>query len=200
MTSAVNFGLGPAKTLATGAVNEILQHLSDTVSLALRTAARLVAEAVRKLWAAFGAKAQDDIQTETQTWLKKVWNNGRLITGLLNDLYKSEDVKAELKEIIRKANVTSDFNGVNRRCSELNARFKKIKSILDWLLRAMGWLKKFLMAAVPWGPIAAYSVYVGTIGYAICSGGDYMDAERFQATWLDHVVGIRTIVKTAAVE
>ena len=48
---------------------------------------------------------------------------------------------------------------------------------------------------MPWGPVAAYTIYVAVLGYGVYSGGDYVDAKRFQAAWLDHVVGVRTIVK-----
>jgi hypothetical protein len=135
--------------------------------------------------------------SEAQGWLKKVWNNGSLVTGLLVDLYQVQEIKDELAAAIAKAPDGSDFNGANRKCEELVGRYGKIKSVLEWVLRALGWLKTPLIAAQPWGPIAAYTIYIAVFGYGVYSGGDYVDAKRFQSAWLDHVVGVRKSVANA---
>lgn len=197
VTGAANFGLGPVQPILSGALDEILKHLPDVVSSVLRTAARLIAEAVRKLWAAFGKEAQEEVQKEAEGWWKKVWKDGSLVSGLLLDLYQVQAINDELATLIAKVPSGSNFNEANRKCEELVGRYAKIKSVLEWVLRALGWLKTPLLAAVPWGPVVAYTIYVAVLGYSVYSGGDYVDAERFQAAWLDHVVGVRTIVERA---
>jgi len=194
MTGAVNFGLGSAQTLASGAVSEVLRHVPDAVSFALRAAARVVVEAIRKLWAAFGKDVQGKIEEQADGWLKKIWNNGALVTGLLTELYNLDALTNELTQAIANASRQSNFNDANRACSELEARYTKIKSVLDWILRGLGWLKGPLMGAIPWGPVAAYAIFVGIVGYAVYSAGDYIDAARFRSERLDHVVGVRTVV------
>jgi hypothetical protein len=195
VTGAVDFGLGPAKDLFSGAVDEIVAKLPDAVGWTLHTAARLIAEAIRKVWSAFGKKAQDEVQNRAQNWLKEVWNDGRLVSGLLQKLYQTPNIQTELYGQIKGASDQADFNGANRKCEELVSRYGKIKSILIWVLRAIGALKAPLLAAPPWGPVAAYTVYVAVLGYIVCSGGDYLDADWFQSAWLDHVAGVRTIVR-----
>jgi hypothetical protein len=79
---------------------------------------------------------------------------------------------------------------------DLSARYAKIISTLRWVMRAIGWVKAPLLGLSPWGPLAAYSVYGGVLGYSIYAGGDYLDAAWFDNKWLNHVVGLRAIVRS----
>jgi hypothetical protein len=194
-TGAANFQFGPATTLLSGGLDEILRHVPDTIGLVLRNAARLIGAAVRKLWAAFGKSAQEQIQKEAESWWKDVWHDGALLTGLLLELYQTKTLNGQLSEMIANASEGSDFNAANRQCEALVGRFGKIKSVLKWVLKALGWLKVPLVTAAPWGPIAAYTIYVAVFGYSVYAGGDYLDTARFQTPWLNHVVGIRSVVE-----
>lgn len=100
VTSALNFGLGPAPALLSGTVDEILKDVPEAVGLVFRTIARLVAEAIRKLWTAFGKQAQDEIQKEAQGWFKKIWNDRSMVTGLLLELYDIKEIEDELATAI----------------------------------------------------------------------------------------------------
>ena len=200
MSGAVNFGLGPANAALSFVNKELLSHIPEGVTFAVRTAARLVTEAIRKLWAAFGPEAQDKIQEETNGWLKEIWEKSDLVRSLLDRLYATAKLNEEVTKIVtdcQAATSAGKFNSATRTLEELEGRYKKIIGILVWVMRAMSWLNSPLTAAAPWGPIAAYAIYAGTFGYAIYSGGDYLDADFFSGKWLDHVRGLRTTVTSS---
>jgi hypothetical protein len=65
-------------------------------------------------------------------------------------------------------------------------------------MRVMAFAKTPLMATPPWGTLAVYAFYVVILGYAVYSGGDYLDWYRTGDTaWLDRVKGIRTVVRAS---
>jgi hypothetical protein len=196
-----DLGLGPAHGAASVAAQEILARVPNTLSFVARRAAGLVIEAIRKLYAAIGPEQQKEVQEKTAKWLEDIQSKEDMVVSLLNKLYETERIKEETKTLIDNApqEVTAAaFNEATRTLEELTSRYGKTKGVLGGGLRVLAFAKAPLMAAVPWGPLAVYSVYLGVMGYAVYSGGDYLDWYRTgDREWLDRVKGVRSTVRQA---
>jgi hypothetical protein len=197
IAGALNFGLGPMGTALSAVTQEVLTKLPEGVSAFVRYAAQLIQEAVRKLWAAFGESEQEEISDKTKVWFNELIKNKDYAAALLGTVYGSARLKDEVIALIDKATLAEigPFKTAAQAIEELSARHARIMKTLEWVVRAVGWAKTPLMAAPPWGPLAAYAIYGGVLGYTIYLGGDYLDADGFGSKWLDHVVGLRALVR-----
>jgi hypothetical protein len=204
IAGAVNFGLGPLQTTLSAATQEVLAKVPDGVSRFVGYAARLVQEAIRKLWEAFGQSGQQEIKDNAKNWFNKLLDDAKdsknksYAASLLALLYNSAHLKDEVVGMIDSAHAQQVelYKRSADAIDALSTRHARIISTLEWVVRAVGWAKAPLATVQPWGPLAAYAVYGGVVGYAVFSGGDYLDADRFTNKWLDHVVGLRTVVRS----
>lgn len=196
VTSALNFGLGPLQAGLSAVTQEILANVPAGVSAFVRYAARLAQEAVRKLWEAFGQPEQEEIKSKTQDWFKDLLEKKNDAAALLDGLYQSVRLKEEVVAMIDTTKVTEvgPFKKAADALDDLSARYANIMKTLGWVMRAVGWAKTPLLVVTPWGPLAAYGVYGGVLGYSIYAGGDYLDAARFDSKWLNHVIGLRAVI------
>ena len=194
---ALNFGLGPLEAGLSVVTQEILAKVPEGMSAFVRCAARLAQEAVRKLWEAFGQSEREEIKSKTQSWFKDLLEKKECAASLLDGLYQSARLKEEVVAMIDKTKVTEvgPFKKAADALDDLSARYAQIMKTLAWVMRAVGWIRTPLLAVTPWGPLAAYGVYGGVLGYSIYAGGDYLDAAGFDNKWLDHVVGLRAVVR-----
>ena len=198
VTGAGNFGLGPAQEFLSVITQEALAAIPEKLSTFASYAVKLVREAVLKLWNAFGSEKQTELETEAHAWFKDLLDKPDIATALLGRLYQVDDLRKDIAAIIDRVppSTSADrLNNATRQLEELLARHEKFVNTLRWVVRGIGWAKTPLLAVPPWGPAAAYGVYVGVVGYAIYLGGDYLDAKGFGAAWLDHVQGARTIIE-----
>jgi len=182
-------------------VEELLARVPDGVSSLLRRAARLVTAAVAKLQAAIGGEDQADARKQASGWLGEINGEAKLVAGLVGRLYEVNRIRAEVDQLMEAAAGWPEahrYNKINETLEELLARHGTTVKTLTWVLRALSLVKKPLLAAVPWGPLAIGAGYVGALGYVVHAGGDYLDWYRFgDATWLDRVHGLRTTIREA---
>jgi hypothetical protein len=197
VTGALNFGLGPLQAGLSAVTQEILAKVPAGVFAFVRYAARLAREAVRKLWEAFGQSEQEKIKSDTEGWLKDLLQNKNPAVALLDSLYQSARLKEEVIAMIDSTKVTEvgPFKRAADALDDLSARYANIAKTLGWVMRAVGWIKTPLLGFTPWGPLAAYGVYGGVLGYSVYAGGDYLDAAWFDNKWLNHVVGLRAVIR-----
>jgi hypothetical protein len=198
VTGALTFGLGPLEAGLSAVTQEIMAKVPEGVSAFVRYAARLAQEAVLKLWEAFGQSEQEEIKSKTQGWFKDLLEKKDYAASLLDSLYESARLKEEVVAMIDNTKVTEvgSFKKAADALDDLSSRYAHIVKTLEWVMRAVGWIRTPLLGVTPWGPMAAYGVYGGVLGYSIYAGGDYLDATRFDNKWLDHVVGLRTVIRT----
>lgn len=201
MTGAANFGFGPAQQLLGIAAQEVLAQIPQTISKFVGYAVKLIREAILKLWDAFGGDKQKELQDKAKSWFKELMDKKEdFATSLLQRLYGVDDLRKEISAAIDGTSPTVTTERLNKAAEQLDellARHEKLGKLLGWIVTGIGWAKTPLMGAPPWGPVAAYGVYAGVIGYTIYLGGDYLDSENFNSAWLDHVEGARAIVRTA---
>jgi hypothetical protein len=197
VSGALDFGLGPAQDLLSGIGQELLAQVPEGVSRFVRYAARMIQEALGKLWAAFGASAQDQIKEKTQGWFKEFLGKKDTVAAVLDTLYGTEQLKAGVFTTIKNTTQTdlARFREAVNALDNLSDRYAHIMEVLVWVMRAVGWIKTPLLAVSPWGPLAAYTVYGGVLGYSVYAGADYLDVEWLSGAWLDHVLGLRAQVQ-----
>jgi len=197
----VNLGLGPAQAAASLAAQEILARVPQGVSLVMQHAAELVVEALDKLRAAIGEEQEKQVRQQAAGWLKELQEKHDLVTSLLDRLYETQRIGEETIGLLLAAPgalPAAQFNQATQSLDELLGRYAKTRKVLNSLMRVLSFVKTPILAAVPWGPLALYATYTSIMGYAIYSGGDYLDWYRIeQAAWLDRVKGLRTTVKTS---
>jgi hypothetical protein len=197
----VNLGLGPAQAAASLASQEILARVPEGLSLIARKAAVLVVEAIQKLRAALGSEQEQQVLDKAKEWLQKAQDSQDAITELLDMIYETPRIKQEVETILKDAPDTltaAQFNQATQSLQDMLGRYSKTKGTLNVLMSVLAFAKTPLMTSVPWGPLAVYASYVGIFGYAVYSGGDYLDWYRTgQTDWLDRVKGLRTQVHTA---
>jgi hypothetical protein len=171
-TAVANFGFGPAQEWVSALAQEAFSKISEGLSILVRYAVRLVREALLKLWNAFGKEKQ--VQTEAQSWFEAaVGKPESIVSGLLKRVYAADALRTELDAKIKSkpSSTTAErWNKATGDLEELLARYEKLCTTLEWVVRGIGWAKTALLAVPPWGPAAAYAVYVGALGYAIYSG------------------------------
>jgi len=197
----VNLGLGPAQAAASLASQEILARVPEGLSLIARKAAVLVVEAIQKLRAALGSEQEQQVLDKAKEWLQKAQESQDAITELLDMIYETPRIKQEVETTLKDAPDTltaAQFNQATQSLQDMLGRYSKTKGTLNVLMSVLAFAKTPLMTSVPWGPLAVYASYVGIFGYAVYSGGDYLDWYRTgQTDWLDRVKGLRTQVHTA---
>jgi hypothetical protein len=197
IAGAGNFGFGPAQELLSAITQEVAAQVPQALSTFVSYAVKLVREAVLKLWDAFGKEKQTELENESRSWFKKLLDKPDIAAALLGQLYQVDALRKDIAAAIDRAPASTSagkLNEATQQLDELLARHEKLVSTLGWVVRGIGWAKTPLLAVPPWGPAAAYGVYVGVVGYAIYTGGDYLDAKGFAAAWLDHVQGARAII------
>jgi hypothetical protein len=197
----INLGLGPAQAAASLAVQEILARIPEGLSLIARKAAVLVVEAIQKLRTAWGKEQEQQAMDKVKEWLDKAKDNQDAITELLDTIYETQRIQEEVNSILKNTPATlpaSQFNQATQSLQDMLGSYGKTKGTLNVLMSVLAFAKTPLMGSVPWGPLAVYVTYVGIFGYAVYSGGDYLDWYRTGETdWLDRVKGLRATVRSA---
>lgn len=197
----VNLGLGPAQAAGSLAAQEILGRVPEGLSLIAHKAAALVVEAIQKLRSAWGQDMEQDTLEKVKKWLQDAENNQDAITELLDTIYETERIQGEVDGLVKNAPAdlpAARFNQANQSLQDMLSGFSKTRGTLNVFMSVLAFAKTPLMTSVPWGPLAVYSAYIGIFGYAVYSGGDYLDWYRTGKTeWLDRVKGLRTTVRNS---
>jgi hypothetical protein len=202
---AVTGMAGLADTVLQGAavlpVPDILASVPDHASRLLHRAATLVTAALDKLLSAIGGEHGADVREAAYEWFGEIKGVEKLVAGLLGRLYEIERIRAEVDLLLKNAAASIDADHYNKAIDaleELLARYGTTTKTVTWVLRALSLVKRPLLGAVPWGPVAVGSCYIVSLGYIIYAGGDYLDWYRLgEAAWLDRVHGLRATVHDA---
>src|SRR6266487_1050381 len=201
LAGVINLRLEPAQAAFSLATQEVLARVPSGVSLIVRRGAALVVEAINKLWTAIGPQREAQAHQQITNWLDQLQRERATVVGLLDMLYEAQRIGEEASGLIAAAptgTVAARYNQATLALEVLSHGYDQTSGILEWVLRILALVKGPLLAAAPWGPLATYSAYLGVLGYAIYSGGDYLDWYRTgNITWLDRVQGLRTAVKRA---
>jgi hypothetical protein len=201
VAGVIPLGVGPAQGAVSLAAQELLAHVPSGLSLVVRRAAALVAEALNKLWTAIGPQREAQAQQQITQWLNQLQRQRDTVTSLLGMLYETQRLGEETTRLIEGApegTVAARYNQATQTLENLLQGYEKTKGLLEWVLRILALIKTPLLGAAPWGPLAVYASYLGVLGYAIYSGGDYLDWYRTGNTaWLDRVQGLRVTVQRA---
>jgi hypothetical protein len=201
VAGVITLGVGPAQGAVSLAAQELLAHVPSGISLVVRSAAALVVEALNKLWTAIGPQREAQAQQQITQWLDQLQRQRDTVTNLLNMLYETQRLGEETTRLIEgvpEGTVAARYNQATQTLENLLQGYEKTKGLLEWVMRILALIKAPLLGAAPWGPLAVYASYLGVLGYAIYSGGDYLDWYRIgNVAWLDRVQGLRTTVKRA---
>ena len=184
----------PLQEAANAGLREVLDVLGQKVSALLSRAVALVRRAVDKIMQALGKDARDAARKEAASWIDKI-KDGDVLGAMLTKLYDPERIRAEVE-----AQVPSDADAdslvtAREQITELAARFRKHRTVIQWLARGLALLKNWLLGMVPAGPIALVGLHAAGLGYIVYLGGDYADwhrTDRFQT--LNVVPGVRDVV------
>jgi hypothetical protein len=197
----VTLGIAPIQGAVSVGAQELLVKVPDGVSLIFRRSAQLVAAAISKIQEALGQEQAENIRKRAVEWVKEFQEKPDAVSGLLNKLYEIEKISKETNACIENASAAIDYdryNQVTESLEELQARYAKSMKLLQKVMPVLAFAKAPLLAAVPWGPVALYTAYIGILGYTIYSGGDYLDWYRTgEREWLDRVQGLRKTVREA---
>jgi hypothetical protein len=205
LSGVVTVGLVPARQSVSVLVQELLARLPDVASPITRHALQIVAEALSKLQAALGGEdVQEHVEAEVSGWLKDIQEKRDTVTSLLDRLYEMERTGEDTQALLPQepeALPAESYNQGTTGLEALLARYEKTRRVLEGVMRVLAYVQKPLLPSVPWGPIAVYGTYLGVLGYAVFSGGDYLDWYRLgERGWLDRVDGLRTTVGQAVVQ
>jgi hypothetical protein len=199
VSGVVTVGLAPARQSVSVLVQELLARLPDVASPITRHALQIVAEALSKLQAAMGGEeVQPQVEEEVSAWLKDIQEKRDTVTSLLDRLYEMERIGEATRALLPEDPETlpaERYNQATTTLEELLARYSKTRQVLEGVMRVLAYVQKALLPSVPWGPLGVYGTYLGVLGYAVFSGGDYLDWYRLgERDWLDRVDGLRTTV------
>jgi hypothetical protein len=188
----------PLKEAAGLVIHDLMVKVGEGISFVLRKAVGLVLRAVEKILAALGPAPRAEIRHKVEEWVEAL-KKGALIEQFLAGLYQVPRIKAEVDTLIGNAasDTTADlFNGTADHVARLAARFEKQRSTIEWVVRGLGWVRPWVVGLQPWGPLALAGAYVGLIGYAVVTGGDYVDWYwTGDGSLLDLVPGVRAVVR-----
>lgn len=190
----------PIKEAAAVAAQEILSKIGDGLGTVLRQAARLLVQAYDKILKALGKDAASDARKQAARWIQML-QSGTLFDTLLQGLYEKQRILEDIEVHASQATdalMSNAFSVALNEASTLAERFRQHRRSIEWILRGLAFAKARLFTIEPWGPLAVTAMYVGTLGYTVYAGGDYVDwfrTERIQP--LDRIPGLRDVVREA---
>ena len=196
----VSLEVAPEQVLGSAAAQELLRHIPAGVSDAVGQGAGFAVEAVSKLWAALNPEQQKELAKQTSEWVRELRANSNVAARFLSNIYETKRIGDEALKLISGSAASAtveQYGQALQGLDTLGATYEKTKGTIEWVIRVSAFAKLALLGAPPFGPLAAYSMYIALLGYTICSGGDYLDWYRMDVPWLARVRGLRTCVRGA---
>ncbi|MBS1253113.1 MAG: hypothetical protein MAG451_02159 [Anaerolineales bacterium] len=190
--------VAPVRQAAAVAAQELLRQLSEGLGSIMRQATRLVVMAYDKILTALGKDAAAEARQQAARWIEML-ESGTLFAKLLHNLYDKQRVLADIEAHAKRetqALMSEVFSEVLAETRDVAERFRQHRRSVEWVLRGLAFTKDWLFTIQPWGPLAVTAVYVGSLGYVVYAGGDYVDwfhAEQLQP--LNRVPGLREVVR-----
>jgi hypothetical protein len=180
------------------AAQEILNLIADDVGAIVRRAAKLLIQAYDKILKALGQEAASKARQQATQWILML-QTGSVLDGLLERLYEKQRILDDIETHARQvpdALLSDALSTALKEAHAVSERFQQHRRSLEWVLRGLAFLKASLLAIEPWGPLAVTAMYVGTLGYAVYAGGDYVDWFRTdQIEPLNRIPGLRDVVR-----
>lgn len=182
------------------ASSEIISALDDQISAVMRRVAQLLVQAYDKILRTFGRDLASKTRRQAAQWIQTL-QSGTMLNQWLDQLYQKPRILHDIEahaESIAGVLLSPALETALQEARGLAERFQRQHRTLEWLLRGLNFVKERLVDFQPWGPLGVIGIYVGTLGYTVYAGGDYVDwfrTERIQP--LNRVPGLRTVVRQA---
>lgn len=179
------------------AVQEILNLISDDIGAVLRRVAQLLVQAYDKILKALGQDMASQARQQAAKWIETL-QSGTMLNQLVERLYEKQrildDVEAHARQATERLVSGALFTALDE-TRALVERFQRQRQSLEWVLRGLAFAKDRLFGIQPWGPLGVTAMYVGTLGYAVYAGGDYVDWFRTgDIRPLNRIPGLRDVV------
>jgi len=193
----LSLGTPEATTPVTSAA--ILARVPDRIAPIQRGAAQLAAEAIHKLWAATGVEQEEQFQQQVASWLRDLLSRRYTTESLLDHLYETQRIAAEMTELIEIRGATASTERYDQALQALRTllrSYRKATAMLERLTHLLALIELPFLGAGSWGQFAVYAAYLAIFGYAIFNGGDYVDWYRTEGViWPDRVQGLRETLR-----
>jgi len=168
-----------------------------------RVALKLVHQGVRKLFAVFGSGAKQ-VKEQVQEWVEErlqAWGvnatRARVERWIKDDLYEIEAIETHLAAVIEDASGDAKMPAATIELVHLARRFGDHMRVLEWLVSKLRRIAPWIVTlGHVWGTIGLAAGYVAGTGFAVLSGGDYVDWRGSQSLF-DLVPGVQAIVEQA---
>ena len=196
----LGLGIVPGSDWLSVGAQEIAGRAAGGLAPLLQAAAGLVGEAILKLQSAL-TPTGGELLKELPKFFSELQNAKDAMTAAIEKIYQVPRIHAETTTLVRGAapgTATERYNLGTQKLEELTISYSKTAGALEQFVRLMGLAKLPLLAAPPWGPIAVYVCSLSVLGYAIYSGGEYVDWYLTRdREWLQRVEGLRHTVRKA---
>ena len=180
------------------AATEILNMLEEQIGAVIRRATQLLVQAYDKILKAIGQDLASQARQQAAQWIERL-KSGNTIEQLLEQLYERQRILEDVEARAKQADgilLSDTFSAALSETQSLAEHFERQSQSLEWVLRGLNFVKERLLQLQPWGPLAVTAVYVGTVGYAVYAGGDYVDWFRTeQIEPLNRIPGLRGVVR-----
>jgi hypothetical protein len=178
-------GVGPVFGAAAG---DLLQHLPADVRRWWRWAVAMFRRGVEKLRSLFGPLF-DRALAKVHGWLVD-----RGIDALLETAYRSSELKAELVALVPDESHDQHCAAVATAVEQVVGKFETQKRVLLAVFKALGFCESWILRLIaePYSRFAVAGAFALGAGYAVFSGGDYLDWHRTAHEGaFDFVKGVR---------
>ena len=179
----------------------LFSMLPDTISPYARGLAGIISGAVDTLRSVVGqGQAQEDpVYEQIVGWLDEFQKRPGSLPAYLEELYNMQQIRADFYALLQNLpgnTPSAEYNRMTRSLDDLRERFNLTKGVIFQCLQILKSLKPALEQDKQWGRGTYYLLSLGLLGYAVYSGGDYLDWKRLDQTrWMKRVAGPQTIFK-----
>src|SRR5690242_3635223 len=141
----------------------------------LGRAVELVKSALRKLSRVLPAQISDFIRKKVEDWVA----SGGLAAAALGVIWDLPAQRSRASACIRRADDGNVVSSADERVNALAQAFAKQIRVVGWVTRILNEGGSLLARiAPPWSDVAVAATYVTAAGYAVVSGGDYVDGDH----------------------
>jgi hypothetical protein len=134
--------------------------------------------------------------------LRKIadWLRDQGFNALLDFAYGTKALKEDLSALVQRAADGKDFAVVGTSVDQIVGRYETQKKVLLLLFKGLSFCRKWILRVIspPTGDAVVAGAFGLGVGYAVFSGGDYIDWTRTKDDgFLDFVKGIRGTAEEA---
>lgn len=177
----------------------LFSMLPDTISPFARELAGIISGAVDKLRSVAGTgQAQEDpVYEQIVGWLDEFQKRPGSRPAYLEELYNMQQIRADFYALLQDLpgdTPAAEYNRMTRSLDDLRERFNLTKGVVFQCLQILKSIKPALEQDKRWGTGTYYLLSLGLLGYAVYSGGDYLDWKHLDQTrWMKRVAGPQSV-------